>query len=318
MLCVEQVTSHPWVLWGLSACRDVLSLWALHCCCAAVCSTGDIVTPGFFEDYLNAENVLWRPYGGGEQITFNIAYNLLTLHFMKRFNQLSSERLAIALNEINIGEDMLVFVFQDKGGGGCRLSVSVLWSFGLGIKRLQAWTQIQAVSFSHLSLVSMCWTWCLVLQMVHKQKEKNSSGGEVGENGGYFIVPLRIFLPSGKFKSSFCEDSLQWQLGYTAYYLLSFFFSFFFFNWICQSSVSLVAWVLFAKGHEVAADPVTTAPELWTYTKALTWSHHDSVAAGFPGKIMTQICFVLFRYQRANLNGDNAVCKMRPMKTEFR
>ena len=34
------------------------------------------------------------------------------------------------------------------------------------------------------------------------------------------------------------------------------------FYWICQSSVSFVAWVLFAKGHEVAADPVTTAPEL--------------------------------------------------------
>ena len=118
LLCVQQVTSHPWVLWGLSACRDVLSLWALHCCCAAVCSTGDIVTPGFFEDYLNAENVLWRPYGGGEQITFNIAYNLLTLHFMKRFNQLSSERLAIALNEINIGEDMLVFCLSGQEGDG--------------------------------------------------------------------------------------------------------------------------------------------------------------------------------------------------------
>ncbi|KAK7114535.1 CD109 antigen-like [Littorina saxatilis] len=69
---------------------------------ACVSSFGDIVTPGFFENYLNAENVLWRPYGGGEQITFNFAYNLMTLQFMKKYNQLSNERLAIALDEMNI------------------------------------------------------------------------------------------------------------------------------------------------------------------------------------------------------------------------
>jgi hypothetical protein len=63
-----------------------------------------VVTPGFFEDYLNAENVLWRPYGGGEQITFNFAYNLFTLQFMKNYNQLSVERLATALKEMNIGK----------------------------------------------------------------------------------------------------------------------------------------------------------------------------------------------------------------------
>ena len=65
---------------------------------------GDVVTPGFIEDYLNAENILWRPYGGGEQITFNFAYNLFTLQFMKNYNQLSNERLSVALNEMNIGE----------------------------------------------------------------------------------------------------------------------------------------------------------------------------------------------------------------------
>ncbi|PVD21251.1 hypothetical protein C0Q70_19422 [Pomacea canaliculata] len=63
---------------------------------------GDVVTPGFFQDYLNAENILWRPYGGGEMITFNFAYNILTLRFMKASQQLSDERLLRTLAEMNI------------------------------------------------------------------------------------------------------------------------------------------------------------------------------------------------------------------------
>lgn len=65
---------------------------------------GDVVTPGFFQDYLNAENILWRPYGGGEMITFNFAYNILTLRFMKASQQLSDERLLRTLAEMNIGK----------------------------------------------------------------------------------------------------------------------------------------------------------------------------------------------------------------------
>ncbi|KAK7498039.1 hypothetical protein BaRGS_00010627 [Batillaria attramentaria] len=63
---------------------------------------GDVVTPGFFEDYLNAENVLLRPYGGGEMITFNFAYNLLTLKFMKASQQLTDDRLMMSLEKMNI------------------------------------------------------------------------------------------------------------------------------------------------------------------------------------------------------------------------
>ena len=66
--------------------------------------SGDVVTPGFFEDYLNAENILYRPYGGGEMVTFNFAYNLLTLKFMKASQQLPPEQLKRSLNEMNIGE----------------------------------------------------------------------------------------------------------------------------------------------------------------------------------------------------------------------
>ena len=251
MLYVEQVTSHPWVLWGMSACRDVLSLWAFHCCCAAMCSTGDIVTPGFFEDYLNAENVLWRPYGGGEQITFNIAYNLLTLHFMKRFNQLSSERLAIALNEINIGEDMLVFRRRGVAGGGGRGEVQIecfcsmiLWTWdkeaaglnpNLGSKHLPP-----LLGLNVLDLVSS--------PSDGTQTEKQSGGGGGGGGGGMGVTLLSqlgfftirkiqvIFfwrqpaVTAGIYSILFTfyccfifysEDSQQWQLGYTAYYLLS-------------------------------------------------------------------------------------------------
>ncbi|XP_005101039.1 alpha-1-inhibitor 3 isoform X2 [Aplysia californica] len=63
---------------------------------------GDVVTPGFFQDYLNAENVLYRPYGGGEMITFNFAYNLLTLKFMKASQQLSNDQLKRSLAEMNV------------------------------------------------------------------------------------------------------------------------------------------------------------------------------------------------------------------------
>ncbi|GFO11263.1 Cd109 antigen-like isoform x3 [Plakobranchus ocellatus] len=63
---------------------------------------GDIVTPGFFEDYLNAENILHRPYGGGEMIAFNFAYNLYTLFFMKASEQLDPEQLSKSLKEMNI------------------------------------------------------------------------------------------------------------------------------------------------------------------------------------------------------------------------
>ncbi|KAK6185943.1 hypothetical protein SNE40_008070 [Patella caerulea] len=83
---------------------------------------GDVVTPGFFEDYLNAENILHRPYGGGEMITFNFAYNLITLRFMKASQQLSDEVLKIGLKNMNIAmqrqlgymhKDGYFFMFRD-------------------------------------------------------------------------------------------------------------------------------------------------------------------------------------------------------------
>lgn len=65
---------------------------------------GDVVTPGFFEEYLNAENVLFRPYGAGEMIAFNFAYNILTLKFMKSSQQLGDNTLKKTLATANVGE----------------------------------------------------------------------------------------------------------------------------------------------------------------------------------------------------------------------
>lgn len=63
---------------------------------------GDVVTPGFFEDYLNAANILYRPYGSGEMVTFNFAYNLLALLFMRSSNQLEPTQTRRVLNQLNI------------------------------------------------------------------------------------------------------------------------------------------------------------------------------------------------------------------------
>ena len=62
------------------------------------------MTPGFFENYLTAENIIMRPYGAGEMVVFNFAYNLITLRFMKSSQQLSDTTLSTSLAELNVGE----------------------------------------------------------------------------------------------------------------------------------------------------------------------------------------------------------------------
>jgi len=43
--------------------------------------SGDVVTPGFFREFPTTEDIMYRPYGGGEMNMFNFAYNLITLKF---------------------------------------------------------------------------------------------------------------------------------------------------------------------------------------------------------------------------------------------
>ncbi|XP_005101040.1 CD109 antigen [Aplysia californica] len=77
---------------------------------------GDVAMPGFFENYLNAENLLYRPYGGGEMVTFNFAYNLHTLRFMKWSNQLENVPLEPVLEEMNLAlQRMLGYMDTTEG-----------------------------------------------------------------------------------------------------------------------------------------------------------------------------------------------------------
>jgi len=65
------------------------------------------VTPGFYQKYLNCEDIFRKPYGAGEMNMFNFAYNLLTLKFKKANQQLSSEVLSNSLSYLNTGEFIL-------------------------------------------------------------------------------------------------------------------------------------------------------------------------------------------------------------------
>ncbi|KAL3859107.1 hypothetical protein ACJMK2_009340 [Sinanodonta woodiana] len=76
---------------------------------------GDVVTPGFFKDYLTAESIFLKPYGGGEMNMFNFAYNLLTLRFKKANQQLSPETLKTSLSLMNIGLQRQLSYMKDDG-----------------------------------------------------------------------------------------------------------------------------------------------------------------------------------------------------------
>lgn len=76
---------------------------------------GDVVTPGFFDEYLNAENILYKPYGAGENMVFNFAYNLMTLKFKKASKQLSDETLQISLRYLNIALQRIMSYMNKDG-----------------------------------------------------------------------------------------------------------------------------------------------------------------------------------------------------------
>ncbi|CAH1779511.1 unnamed protein product [Owenia fusiformis] len=63
---------------------------------------GDVVGPGLFKDYINAEDMLRRPFGCGEQSAFNFAANLYYLKFLKATNQLEPNVTTKALTYMNI------------------------------------------------------------------------------------------------------------------------------------------------------------------------------------------------------------------------
>lgn len=64
---------------------------------------GDVVGPGFFEEYLDAENTLRKPFGSAEQNMYNLAYNLYNLKYLKATDQLRQDVLERTLYHLNIG-----------------------------------------------------------------------------------------------------------------------------------------------------------------------------------------------------------------------
>ena len=63
-----------------------------------------MVAPGFYANLLNADNVLYRPYGSGESAAFNLAYNILVLLFQWESDQVDLEEETRVLKDLNDGE----------------------------------------------------------------------------------------------------------------------------------------------------------------------------------------------------------------------
>ncbi|CAD5111927.1 DgyrCDS1188 [Dimorphilus gyrociliatus] len=69
---------------------------------AFVSVSGDIIGTGFFKPFLNAMNMMRKPFGAAEQNAFNIAVNIYYLRYLKETNQLRKEVLKDALTGVNI------------------------------------------------------------------------------------------------------------------------------------------------------------------------------------------------------------------------
>ncbi|XP_052062550.1 CD109 antigen-like [Mytilus californianus] len=76
---------------------------------------GDVVTPGFFTQFPTAEDIMRRPYGGGEMNMFNFAYNLITLKFKKNNQQLPNDILRRTLGYMNIALQRQLSYMNDDG-----------------------------------------------------------------------------------------------------------------------------------------------------------------------------------------------------------
>ncbi|GFS03933.1 macroglobulin complement-related 2 [Elysia marginata] len=87
---------------------------------AMVTLFGDVVTPGFFENLLNADNVLYRPYGSGESAAFNLAYNIHVLLFQWESNQVDLDEETRVLKDLNTVFQRLLS-YMDPSDGSFRM-----------------------------------------------------------------------------------------------------------------------------------------------------------------------------------------------------
>ena len=58
---------------------------------------GDVVSPGFFEDYLTTDSVVGIPWDNAEGRMFDFAINLQTMRYLQATNQLSRDAMEKAL-----------------------------------------------------------------------------------------------------------------------------------------------------------------------------------------------------------------------------
>ena len=60
--------------------------------------------PGFFEEFLTAENTLRKPYGSAEQNMYNFAYTLYNLLYQRASDQLAAQTLSTALEHLGLSK----------------------------------------------------------------------------------------------------------------------------------------------------------------------------------------------------------------------
>lgn len=145
---------------------------------ATVSMFGDVVTPGFFREYLTVEDLMYKPYGAGEMNMFNFAYNLLTLKFKKANQQLSNDVLKKALSYMNIGlQRQLSYMNKD---GSFRMfrddDKSSLWLTAFVAKTLYdaRFGEWEKDMFIPLELINTMVLWIC--------DQQNSTTGEFNEN----------------------------------------------------------------------------------------------------------------------------------------
>ncbi|CAH1797576.1 unnamed protein product [Owenia fusiformis] len=105
---------------------------------------GDVVGPGMFEEFLDAENVIARPFGCGEQNMFNFAQNLYNLKFLKITDQLEQAQLKKHLAKMNLSyqRQLSYFLLEHSSTDSFRLfrehTNSSLWMTAFVLKTFNA------------------------------------------------------------------------------------------------------------------------------------------------------------------------------------
>ncbi len=75
---------------------------------ACLCEIGDVVSPGFFEDYLSSDSTAGVPHDSAEGYMYDYAINLQTLQYLEATRALEREAELKALEYMKSGNLALV------------------------------------------------------------------------------------------------------------------------------------------------------------------------------------------------------------------